>query len=444
MRICLIGKYPPLEGQVSTIAYWLSRGLARRGHLICACTDAFDAPEPFRTFLLDDDAGQLEGSFGAGKISVLRTDAFDRTQFYVVPRDPVVTKLTALGLQAVREHGCEIVLSNYLEPYGIAAHLMSTWTAVPHVQTHAGSDVGRLASHRQLRPVYGEIARRCRMFVAKNAFAKSLATPSGPVTAPEPYAPPPEIFSPECQPLDVGDALHRARETIVSRFQWHASPFDTSCPIIGFYGKLFEAKGIFDLIRALAMVKAQGFRFNLLLMTGWHRGEDLLRRAIAEADLTERTWLLPMLANWHVAGFIRACTAVAYLNRDFGTAGHVPIIPDEVLACGGCLLVSGEVRRLSRYRDLLHDGRSCVLVNDPREHVILADAIKRILTDPAAAARIGAAGHAAIMRHRSHEAFLDSWERILGSARDEGDRLTLSPRSSTSAPRWQCARPAPD
>jgi hypothetical protein len=40
MRICFIGKYPPIQGGVSAQTYWAVRGLAERGHEVCVVTNA--------------------------------------------------------------------------------------------------------------------------------------------------------------------------------------------------------------------------------------------------------------------------------------------------------------------------------------------------------------------------------------------------------------------
>ena len=42
MNICILGKYPPIEGGVSTHTYWLARGLAGRGHQVHVVTNADD------------------------------------------------------------------------------------------------------------------------------------------------------------------------------------------------------------------------------------------------------------------------------------------------------------------------------------------------------------------------------------------------------------------
>jgi hypothetical protein len=40
MRLCLIGKYPPIQGGVSARTYQLAHGLARRGHDVYVVTNA--------------------------------------------------------------------------------------------------------------------------------------------------------------------------------------------------------------------------------------------------------------------------------------------------------------------------------------------------------------------------------------------------------------------
>ena len=48
MKICILGKYPPIEGGVSTQTYWLARGLAQRGHHVHVITNADEVEDMFR------------------------------------------------------------------------------------------------------------------------------------------------------------------------------------------------------------------------------------------------------------------------------------------------------------------------------------------------------------------------------------------------------------
>jgi len=40
MKICLFGKYPPIQGGVSMRTYWTAHELAKRGHTVHVVTNA--------------------------------------------------------------------------------------------------------------------------------------------------------------------------------------------------------------------------------------------------------------------------------------------------------------------------------------------------------------------------------------------------------------------
>lgn len=410
MRVALVSKYPPLEGQVSTVNYWLARGLARHGHEVVVVTNSGEADPPFRLWLTDDDVPWLEPSFGSGRVSVLQTEPFGASQFHLPPANPFVTKLTTLALRAIREHGAEILFAHYLEPYAVAAYLASHWTGIPAVVTHSGSDVGRLMQSPALAPVYDEITRRVDLFVGKNALTKHIGNAS---TPPSPYAPPEEYFNPDAPLLDVNTLLEHAKSYIQAELQWHTAPVDDGIPVIGMYGKLFDVKGIYELIEALGRLRREGLSFTLLLMTRWRRGEDHLRNALRSAGLEDACRLLPFLPNWRVPSFIRACTVVCSLERDWPMQMHVTIVPREVIACGGCLLISEEVRGKAWNPRVLIDGETCIVADDPRDIDTLTRLLRELIIEPSRARRIGEAATRASRRLPTHEAFIDGWEDLL-------------------------------
>ena len=57
---------------------------------------------------------------------------------------PFVSKLASLAARVNAESPVDVILSHYLEPYGVAGHLVAEMTRVPHVVRMAGSDAGRL------------------------------------------------------------------------------------------------------------------------------------------------------------------------------------------------------------------------------------------------------------------------------------------------------------
>ncbi len=60
MRICIIGKFPPIQGGVSMRTYWTAHALAARGHDVHVVTNAKEARPPFRMHMRQEDWQRCE------------------------------------------------------------------------------------------------------------------------------------------------------------------------------------------------------------------------------------------------------------------------------------------------------------------------------------------------------------------------------------------------
>ena len=55
MRICIIGKFPPIQGGVSMRTYRTAHALAARGHDVHVVTNAKEVTPPFRMHMRAED-----------------------------------------------------------------------------------------------------------------------------------------------------------------------------------------------------------------------------------------------------------------------------------------------------------------------------------------------------------------------------------------------------
>src|SRR6202008_1992939 len=140
------------------------------------------------------------------------------------------------------------------------------------------------------------------------------------------------------------------------------------------YGKVGAAKGTFDLITALGRLGAEGRSFQFAAMVGSESGA-IMRKTLVRSRMAERTLILPYLPNWRVPEFIRACTAVCFLERHFPVEIHGPMIAREVLTCGTCLIVSKEIADKHVNREQLTSGVHLLVVTDPRDTDELTDVL---------------------------------------------------------------------
>ncbi len=431
MKICLLSKYPPIEGGVSVRNYWMARGLAARGHQVFVVTNASEVEDAFRMHLTEADEPLIQPEFEAsgGFVRLVQMPATTLKYRYIPWANPFVSRLASLACRAVREYGCEAIYSYYFEPYGVAAQLASLWTGVPYIIKHAGSDLGRLMELPDLRTTYEEILKGAGLIVTdprhEEPFAALGVNPDR-IFTDLVFSLPTDLFHPGAPAMDVAGVLQSLGSSHPSAGRptpWRTDEPDPSIPSIGIYGKVGDIKGSYDLLNALSRLRSKGLEFNLLAMThGWDKREDLFHRTLEEQGLTKNTWILPFLPPWRVPGFIRRCTAVCFLERNFPIAGHAPGIPQEILACGTCLIVSLEIAKRPMYRHRLADGVNALVVRDPRDAEELATALELVVTRPARAAQLGAAGHKASTGVAPESAFIDSVEamfRRLADLRDE-------------------------
>ncbi|ADO72054.1 glycosyltransferase [Stigmatella aurantiaca] len=444
MRICAIIKYPPIQGGVSAQSYWMCRALAEAGHEVHVVTNADEVEEDYRLMLTQEDRTWLEPSFGTGRVQLHGTERMSPIFLHVPQTNPYVGKLAGVATEVVRRHRCEIIFSYYYEPYGVAAHMASSWTGVPYLVRNAGSDLGRLMNRHGLGTTYREIIRRANgVCVGNPLLFLGMGVPPSNLYR----GPPPDIirqrFRPDVEPLDLNGYLNE-----VARDQPHLlnnrRPIDPSVPVIGIYGKVGVNKGTYDLVKALGQLRKEGQKFHFVSLTRGKRVGPLLK-AVEEQGLSEVTWILPFVAHWNVARFIRACRAVCFLERDFPITFHAPTVPREVLGCGTCLVLSGEVAAKQPFHDRLISGQNMLLVPNPQVTEDLAAAVRKALEDPEGAQRMGQKGHElletirprdlaaeytrlfedVLARHRGQPGQMSAAERGLPENREEGLRRTV-------------------
>jgi glycosyltransferase involved in cell wall biosynthesis len=410
MRICIVGKYPPIEGGVSAQTYWLARGLASRGHEIHVVTNADEVEERFRMQLDCDDAKMLQPRFdNSGSVCVHHVESFNpRTMAHLPVANPYLTRLASLATDVVRRYRCDIILAYYLEPYGMAGWFAAQRCGRPLLLKHAGSDIDRLAKNPDLGLAYKEILGDASAVITHPSlmcrFGGMGVLPSRILQSP-PYQHNSQFFSPH------GSALDLSAVAIGDGAGMPLKPDDQVVPVIGVYGKVGLTKGTFDLIRALGQLADEGRPFRLAAMVGSEYAVTM-RTALIRSGIADRTVILPFLPNWLVPEFIRACTAVCFLERDFPIAIHGPMIAQEVLACGRCLIVSKEIADKQSNREQLDNGIHLLVVSDPRDTDELAHVLARVVDDPAWAGQIGTAGTARVAQSGGYERWILAWERL--------------------------------
>jgi glycosyltransferase involved in cell wall biosynthesis len=160
--------------------------------------------------------------------------------------------------------------------------------------------------------------------------------------------------------------------------------------IVAYAGHLYAWKGVDVLLEALALVEgAHG------LIVGGHAAEpDLARvRGVAERlGIMNRVTFTGMVEPAQVAERLRGATVLALPNPEsaISTRFTSPLKLFEYMAAGRPIVASN----LPSIREILHDDIDALLVT-PGNAPALADAIRRLIADPALSDRLAAAALAA-------------------------------------------------
>ena len=55
MKICIISKYPPIQGGVSSAAYWLAKGLGEEGDKVFVISNCWEAEPEYRELMKNEE-----------------------------------------------------------------------------------------------------------------------------------------------------------------------------------------------------------------------------------------------------------------------------------------------------------------------------------------------------------------------------------------------------
>jgi glycosyltransferase involved in cell wall biosynthesis len=413
VRVCIVGKCPPIQGGVSAQTHWFAVQLAQRGHSVHLITNAAEVEQGYQEMYLPAERDvEAQRCRLEGDLTIHSTANLPPEAYYHVPfSKPYSTKLFGLGTQLIEEARPDLIFGSYFEPYGVVAALLGRVHSIPTVIKHAGSDIGRLMLNSDLRSAYHWMLQTASAVVTverSDVQATLLEMGVDPAKMRFSFGSRLPTYFHDSTVLDFqtfrrsADAWfsdlgagRRIAETIdgvrdINRKDLHA------VPTIGVYGKVGSVKGSYDLLESLGLLAKRGTDFNFITVAAG--SEPALARyydAVTSANaLAQRSWILPPLPPWRIPEFINLCDVVCFLERDFPISFHYPVVPREVIVRGKCLVISEEIAAKQACRENLVNWKNVVVV-DPRDSESMAAALGRLFGSTATMANIG--GHAKCM-----------------------------------------------
>jgi len=382
----MFGKVPPIVGGVSVQTFETALDLARAGHDIDIISNRMDGR------IGRERAVEVSSLEVPENVRIL--DIASMQGFSHIPFSPAFLE-RMLGL-AARWHGSQhysLAVGWYFLPYSVAAYLFSKINNIPFILAHAGSDLGRLSLHGDLRVLFGKMLRDAaavltpdrditkEKLISLGVDADRLVYIRKGTPLPSYYSAPKTVDRSFCERVAYG----QWRETVsdcdnLHPIYSHASSLGRDLEVLCFYGKVSISKQLDVLLEAVNSVAKWQTKFTLLLIVS---GEDAelsnLDSIIGRCtNLAGRLTVMPPVMPWAIPEILRGCKAVFYLEKGFLVDVHLSKVPREAIRCGAVPVVSADIGKLPFYRDVLIDGVNSIVVNgkpqlERRLHRLLED-----------------------------------------------------------------------
>ncbi|MBU4510379.1 glycosyltransferase, partial [bacterium] len=103
MRICIVSKYPPIEGGVSARVYWLAKALGERGHEVHIVTNALEVESDYREKFDVNDP-----EFIPSNVYLHSTNA-DTNPWHIPFSKAYTERIANLAIEVIEKHNLQII-----------------------------------------------------------------------------------------------------------------------------------------------------------------------------------------------------------------------------------------------------------------------------------------------------------------------------------------------
>lgn len=388
MKICMISKYPPIEGGVSSSVYWLAKALGEHSHEVHVITNALEVEDKYR-----EELDPRNPNFQPKNVHVHSTDpssTIEANPSHIPFSKMYCEKLANTAIEVIENHDIDLIHSMYLVPYCVAGYLAKSLMGIPHVISHAGSDIQRLYPSPYLKKLLGKILKSADRIITNPemaSFFKNIGFPASKTSLMSQVHVETSAFNPKATSFDL--------KPLVS-----TQKYFPRIPIIAYIGKIthhYEAKGLPELVKACSKIDQD---FLLLFVANGDKIGNF-KDLVKQEKLSQKTLFLPFVPPWKVPSILKSCTCLVALENSNSPVidYHVPVVPAEAMAVGRCVLMSKELHNKTPYTKF-ENGKEVIVVDSHDQHQ-LKEALENIITDSGFAEAIGAASRRAFVQQQN-------------------------------------------
>jgi len=394
MKICLVSKYPPIEGGISSGTYWLAKGLGERGHHVHVVTNALEVENEYREILETTDP-----KYSPKNVFIHSTDpspTIEANPSHIPFSKFYCEKLASLAIETIDEHDVDIIDSWYLMPYCVSGFLAKSFTGVPQIIRHGGSDMQRLYPSPYLNKLLDRVVKSADAIITNDssrAFFRDMGIPADKIMPLQNVFADMDSFNPNVTPFDLSPYITNQK-------------YSPGIPVFGYIGKIthhLESKGLCNFLKACHTIDKD----FLLLFVANGKKMDQFKRKVRDENLEDKSVFLDFVPPWQIPTIMKACTCIVSLEKENSPVYdyHTSALPYEALASGKCVLMSDSVHKKEPYCNL-ENGKDVLIVN-PDDTYEIKKLVKKLIETPEISTNIGKNGYEAIKDHKFFGRHLD-------------------------------------
>ncbi len=205
MKICIISKYPPIEGGISSQTYWLARALGEKGHEVHIVTNAMEVEDIYKEQIENEDLDLYQPK----NVYVHSSDpspSLEANPSHIPFSKAYCEKLASLSIEVIEKYDLQLIDSWYILPYSISGFIAKTITGKPQIIRHAGSDMRRLFPSPYLNTLFKSVFASVDLIVTNHKIKEdfiNLGIPESKLVVDQRIAVDTTAFNPEVEPIDL-------------------------------------------------------------------------------------------------------------------------------------------------------------------------------------------------------------------------------------------------
>lgn len=330
MNICILSKFPPIEGGISAKTYWLSRGYASAGMSVHVISNGN---------MVEDDYKIKEWTSDKNLLNGIMVHEVEVSLPWHIPEDShSLVRLVDKVLEVNRLYPIDVIDTGYLVPYGIAGYIINKITGIPYFVRHGGSDLEKFLKPGIFKNILELVLTNASAIITDRFHESLFSSYKSKLEFGDPYVPDVSFFSP---------GLERKN----------------SFPILLYLGKInwyWQRKGL-DLIAGCVSLLPKEWQLNIV---GQGRGLDRFRQFMRQQGIDE-IQIQPFVGPAQVPLLMQKSDYVFCLKPDesIKTISNTLL---EAINCGTTVIVQ------DTFDSSLYDG----LVKNINDFILRVDLIK--------------------------------------------------------------------